>query len=83
MAKITIKELYYGDKYAVMGEVFKTMFLAFPNKASVDEQTALELEFVRQRCIELFLVPRHELEQFFQLLISPRALLERRYVAVP
>ena len=28
MAKITIKELYYGDKYAVMSEVFKTMFLA-------------------------------------------------------
>jgi len=51
MAKITIKELYYGDKYAVMGEVFKTMFLAFPNKASVDEQTALELEFVRQTLI--------------------------------
>ena len=33
MAKITIKELYYGDKYAVMSEVFKTMFLASPNKA--------------------------------------------------
>ena len=51
MAKITIKELYYGDKYALMGEVFKTMFLAFPNKASVDEQTVLELEFVRQTLI--------------------------------
>ena len=48
MAKITIKELYYGDKYAVMSEVFKTMFLASPNKAGVDEQTALELEIVRQ-----------------------------------
>lgn len=24
MAKITIEELYYGDKYAVMSEVFKT-----------------------------------------------------------
>ena len=33
MAKITIKELYYGDKYAVMGEVFKAMFLTSPNKA--------------------------------------------------
>ena len=51
MAKITIKELYYGDKYAVMGEVFKTMFLAAPNKAGVDEQTALELEIVRQTLI--------------------------------
>ncbi len=51
MAKITIKELYYGYKYAVMSEVFKTMFLASPNKAGVDEQTALELEIVRQTLI--------------------------------
>ena len=51
MAKITIKELYYGDKYAVMSEVFKTMFLAPPNKAGVDEPTALELEIVRQTLI--------------------------------
>ena len=51
MAKITIKELYYGDKYSVMSEVFKTMFLASPNKASADEQTALELEIIRQTLI--------------------------------
>ena len=51
IAKITIKELYYGDKYAVMSEVFKTMFLASPNKAGVDEQTALEIEIVRQTLI--------------------------------
>lgn len=48
MARITIKKLYYGDKYAVMSEVFKTMFLASSNKAVVDEQTALGLEIVRQ-----------------------------------
>ena len=51
MAKITIKELYYGEKYAVMSEVFKTMYLISPNKAGVDEQTALELEIVRQTLI--------------------------------
>ena len=51
MAKITIKELYYGDKYAVMGEVFKTMFCPSPNKVGLDEQTALELEIVRQTLI--------------------------------
>ena len=51
MAKITIKELYYGDKYAVISEVFKTMFLSSPNKACVDEQTALELEIVHQTLI--------------------------------
>ena len=51
MAKITIKELYYGDKYAVISEVFKTMFLSSPNKAGVDEQTVLELEIVHQTLI--------------------------------
>ena len=51
MAKITIKELYYGDKYAVMSEVFMTMFLSSPNKSGVDEQTALEPEIVRQTLI--------------------------------
>ena len=51
MAKITVEELYYGDKYAVMSEVFKKMYLVSPNKAGVDEQTALELEIVRQTLI--------------------------------
>ena len=51
MAKITVEELFYSDKYAVMSEVFKTMFLSSPNKAGVDEQTALELEIVRQTLI--------------------------------
>ena len=53
MAMITIKELYYGDKYAVMGEVFKTMFCPSTNKAGLDEQTALELEIVRQTLIAI------------------------------
>ena len=51
MEKITIKELYYGDKYAVISEVFKTMFLSSPDKAGVDEQTVLELEIVHQTLI--------------------------------
>ena len=51
MAKITIRELYYGDKYAVMSEVFKMMFITSPNKASADEQTALEFEIVRHTLI--------------------------------
>ena len=51
MAQITVKELYYGDKYAVMSEVFKTMYLVSPNKAGMDEQAALELEIVRQTLI--------------------------------
>ena len=51
MAQFTVKELYYGDKYAVMSEVFKTMYLVSPNKSGVDEQAALELEIVRQTLI--------------------------------
>ena len=51
MAKITIKELYYGDKYSVMSEVFNKIFFASPSKAGVDEQTVLELEIVRQTLI--------------------------------
>ena len=53
MAKITIEELYRGEKYDIMSAVFKTMFLASPNKAGVDEQTALELEIVRQTVIAI------------------------------
>ena len=45
------QRMYYGDKYAVMSDVFKTMFLASPNKAGVDEQTSLGLEIVRQTLI--------------------------------
>ena len=36
-----------------------------------------------ERSIEFFLVPRHELEQLLELLISACALLERSDVAVP
>ena len=49
MAKITVKELYYGERYGVMSEVFKAMLLASDN--TVDEQTRLELEIVRQTLI--------------------------------
>ena len=49
MAKITAKELYYGERYGVMGEVFKAMLLT--SYKTVDEQTRLELEIVRQTLI--------------------------------
>ena len=49
MVKITIKELYYGERYGVMGEVFKAMLLA--SDEMEDEQTHLELEIVRQTLI--------------------------------
>ena len=48
MAKITVKELYYGECYGVIGEAFKAMLT--PDKKE-DEQTRLELEIVRQTLI--------------------------------
>ena len=50
MAKITIKELYYGDKYGVMGEVIKQVF-ARQDEFVADPHTFRELEIVRQTLI--------------------------------
>ena len=36
---ITVKELYYGDEYNVIGEVFKNMILSYD--CSMNEQTRL------------------------------------------
>lgn len=51
MAKISINELYYGDKYNVMGEVLQRMLLS--SDRSIDEQTRLELEIVRQTIVAI------------------------------
>lgn len=51
MTKISISELYYGDKYNVMGEVLKRMLLS--SDRSIDEQTRFELEIVRQTIIAI------------------------------
>ena len=50
MAKITIEELFYGDKYGVMGEVVKQVF-ARQDKFVADSHTFRELEIVRQTLI--------------------------------
>ena len=50
MAKITIEELFYGDKYGVMGEVVKQMF-ARQDEFVADPHTFRELEIVRQTLI--------------------------------
>ena len=47
MAKITIEELFYGDKYGVMGEVVKQVF-ARRDEFVADPHTFRELEIVRQ-----------------------------------
>ena len=50
MAKITIEELFYGDKYNVMGEVVKQVF-ARQDEFIADPHTFRELEIVRQTLI--------------------------------
>ena len=47
MAKITIEELFYGDKYGVMGEVVKQVF-ARQDEFVADPHMFRELEIVRQ-----------------------------------
>ena len=50
MAKITVEELFYGDKYGVMSEVVKQVF-ARQDDFVVDPHTFRELEIVRQTLI--------------------------------
>ena len=50
MAKITIKDLYYGDKYGIMGEVVKQVF-ARQDEFIADPHTFREFEIVRQTLI--------------------------------
>ena len=50
MAKITIEELFYGDKYGIMGEVVKQVFTRQDEFIS-DPNTFREFEIVRQTLI--------------------------------
>ena len=51
MAKLTVKQLYYGDEYGVMGEVIKSLVQNPPPKVTVDPTAYRELEIVRQTLI--------------------------------
>ena len=51
MARVTIKELYYGDKYCIMGEVVKAI-MQNPNWDNAEDlDTIRELEIIRQTLI--------------------------------
>ena len=50
MAKITIEELFYGDKYGIMGEVGKQVF-ARHDEFIADPHTFRALQIVRQTLI--------------------------------
>ena len=51
MAKLTVKQLYYGDKYGVMGQVIKSLLQNPPPTVTIDPNTYRELEIVRQTLI--------------------------------
>ena len=51
MAKITIEELFYGDKYGVMGQVIKSLLENPPKDVTTDLIAYCELEIVRQTLI--------------------------------
>ena len=51
MAKLTVKQLYYGDEYGVMGEVIKSLLQNPPQKVTIDPIAYRELEIVRQTLI--------------------------------
>ena len=51
MAKLTVKQLYYGDKYGVMGQVIKSLLQNPPPTVTIDPNIYRELEIVRQTLI--------------------------------
>ena len=51
MAKFTIEELFYGDKYGVMGQVIKSLLENPPKDVTTDLIAYCELEIVRQTLI--------------------------------
>ena len=50
MSRIAIEELFYGDKYGVMGRAVKQVF-ARQDEFVADSHTFRELEIVRQTLI--------------------------------
>ena len=53
MAKITIEELFYGDKYGVMGEVTAKALQLGIDERTEEGRTWIEMELVRQTVIAI------------------------------
>ena len=53
MAKLTVKQLYYGNEYGVMGQVIKSLLQNPPPTVTIDPNTYRELEIVRQTLISV------------------------------
>ena len=53
MATYTIEEVFNGDKYNVMSEVVKEILFSGPYESPEDEQTAIEMAYVKHTILVL------------------------------
>ena len=53
MAAYTIEEIFNGSKYSVMSEVVKEILLSGPYESAEDEQTAIEMSYVKHTILVL------------------------------
>ena len=53
MGAYTIEEIFNGDKYSVMSEVVKEILFSGPYESKTDEQTAIEVAYVKHTILVL------------------------------
>lgn len=53
MAAYTLEEIFNGNKYSVMSEVVKEILLSGPYESAEDEQTAIEMVYVKHTILVL------------------------------
>ncbi len=53
MAIYTIEEIFNGDKYSVMSEVVKEILFSGSYESKADEQTAIEMAYVKHTVLVL------------------------------
>lgn len=53
MAAYTIEEIFNGNKYSVMSEVVKEILFSGPYESVEDEQTAIEMAYVKYTILVL------------------------------
>ena len=53
MATYTVEEIFNGDKYSVMSEVVKEILFSGPFASKADEQTAIEMAYVKHTILIL------------------------------
>ena len=53
MAAYTIEEIFNGNKYSVMSEVVKEILISGSYESAEDEQTAIEMAYVKHTILML------------------------------